>query len=346
MPRETILVVDDIEINRIILEEILNEEYNIVQKESGPAALEALFSGTVEPMLVLLDIMMPDMDGHEVLARMKANHMTRRIPVIFITAADAGTHETKGLMEGASDYISKPFYPSVVKARVDNQMRLRNYSEHLEAMVDAKVAEVVYTKERMLETMAAVIEYRNLESGRHVIRTRNLSKILINHLCANPDFHRSIPESDRELVVKAVPVHDIGKIGIPDEILLKPGKLTPEEFEIIKTHTVIGAEIIQSILEVDDSNYIIYCLEICRSHHERWDGKGYPDGLSGGNIPLSARILSVVDVYDALVSERVYKPPIPHAEAIKIIAECAGTQFDPEIVRALLEVEGAFAREK
>ena len=343
MKKETVLIVDDVEMNRIILEDILVDHYDIAHASNGIEAISCMFSGEVTPAIVLLDIMMPEMDGYEVLELMQGNPLTSKIPVIFITAADAETNETRGLSLGAVDYISKPFNPEVVKLRVSNHLRLRHYSESLEEMVNLKVNELTRTKERMLETMANVIEYRNLETGHHIKRTSGLSKILVDHLYENPQFNRLLTSEDQEIIVKAVPLHDIGKIGIPDNVLLKPGPLTSEEFEIIKTHATVGSDIILTMQAADDNDpYLSYCYDICRYHHERWDGKGYPDGLKGEDIPLSARILAVIDVYDALVSKRVYKPPLSHDEAIEIIKQGGGAQFDPEITKALLDVHSRF----
>jgi putative two-component system response regulator len=342
MKKETVLVVDDVEMNRLILEEILMDHYSVAHASNGIEAVSCMFSGAVTPDIVLLDIMMPEMDGYEVLELLQSNPQTAKVPVIFITAADAETNETRGLSLGAVDYISKPFNPEVVKIRVSNHLKLRHYSESLEEMVQLKVEELVRTKERMLETMASIIEYRNLETGHHVKRTSELSRILVDYLYKHPHFNRIITDEDHDSIVKAVPLHDIGKISIPDSVLLKPGPLTTEEFETIKTHSAIGSEIIRFMQDTDDDPYLIYCYDICRFHHERWDGNGYPDKLKGGDIPLPARILAVVDVYDALVSARVYKPPLSHNEAIEIIQKGAGSQFDPEIIRALMDVHKTF----
>jgi putative two-component system response regulator len=343
MKKETVLIVDDVETNRIILEDILMDQYAISHASNGIEAVSCMLSGVVTPSIVLLDIMMPEMDGYEVLEILQSNPLTAKIPVIFITAADAETNETRGLSLGAVDYISKPFNPEVVKVRVSNHLKLRHYSENLENMVRLKVDELVKTKEKMLETMASIIEYRNLETGHHVKRTTELSKILVDHLYDHPHFNRIITDEDQDVIAKAVPLHDIGKISIPDSVLLKPGPLSPEEFEIIKTHAAIGSEIIRFMQNTDDDPYLTYCYDICRYHHERWDGRGYPDGLKEEEIPLSARILAVVDVYDALVSARVYKPPLSHEEAIEIIGKGKGTQFDPEIIKALMEIHPAYA---
>ena len=344
MRKETILVVDDLEINREILEEMLKEEYNVIQAADGLVAIAVMFSASALPSMVLLDIMMPEMDGYEVLEMMQNNTLTAKIPVIFITAAGSENNETKGLSLGAVDFISKPFNNEVVKARVSNHLKLKRYSENLEDMVEEKVTELLKAKEKMLDTLANIIEYRNLETGQHIKRTSGLTKLVLKHLYHNPEYNRHVPLEEHDVIIKAVPLHDTGKIAIPDNILLKPGKLTPEEFEIMKTHTTLGCEIIMSMMDEDDTNYRTHCLDICRHHHERWDGKGYPDGLSVEAIPLSARILAAVDVYDALISPRVYKPAFPHEKAIDIMSSGAGTQFDPMVIKAVLELQYDFQK--
>ena len=244
---------------------------------------------------------------------------------------------------GAMDYISKPFEPEIVRLRVANQIELTLYREELEELVEQKANELLVTREHFLDTMANLIEYRSLESGQHVKRTRELARLLVMQLVRRGGVYgQELLESDPTAMVKAVPLHDIGKIGIPDNILLKPGRLDPEEFKIIETHSIIGGKVIQSLIEVGEDEYLKHCYNICRYHHERWDGCGYPDKLAGIAIPLAARIVAVVDVYDALVSERCYKKALSHKEAIGIIIEGSGSQFDPEIVKTLLEVEDQF----
>lgn len=343
MNKETVLVVDDVEMNRIILEDILENHYHIEHASNGIEAISCLFSAAVMPSIVLLDIMMPEMDGFEVLELMKNNPLTQKTPVIFITAADASTNESKGLSMGAVDYIPKPFDPEVVKVRVSNQIKLKNYSDKLERMVEDKVEELVKTKEKILETLANIIEYRNLESGHHVRRSSELTKLLVRHMVRKPVFEKQLADMDIDIISKAVQLHDVGKIAIPDRILLKPGPLEKAEFEIIKSHSTVGSDIIRSLIECDDDLYLNYSYDICRHHHERWDGTGYPDKLRANDIPVAARILSVVDVYDALVSKRVYKLPFSHEQSMRIIVDGSGTQFDPEIVTALVELNEQFA---
>ena len=341
--KDIVLIVDDMAMNRIILDDILSDDYDIWQAENGLTAIDMLFNAVELPAVVLLDIMMPELDGFEVLDLIKSNTRTANIPVVFITAADVESTETRGLRAGAVDYISKPFNPDVVKARVDNHIELKRYRDNLEETVEKKVFQLIKSKENMLETLATVIEYRNLESGHHVKRTSILSRNLVNRLLDIPYYARQLNELHPESMLRAVPIHDIGKIGVPDNVLLKPGRLTAEEFEIIKTHTTIGSDIIDTLLSKDeDDEYLLHCRDICRHHHERFDGKGYPDGLSGETIPLSARVVSIVDVYDALVNTRVYKPPLPHNEAVKIIMDGSSTQFDPGIVSAFYEINDSF----
>lgn len=342
--RDSILIVDDIEINRIILREILLEDYDILEACDGPSALKVLFNAPILPQAVLLDIMMPGMDGFEVLRQIKKENRTQNIPVLFITAADAQSNESRGLKEGAVDYISKPFNPDVVKARVDNLIQLMRYRNNLEEMVKQKADELTRMHETVLETLATIIEYRSLESGTHVRRSSELTRLLVEELLQHPAYGPQLREQGYASMIKAVSLHDVGKVGIPDSILLKNGPLTAEEFEVIKEHTLIGASIIDSIAAnvSDDAHYLAHCKDICRSHHERWDGKGYPDGLAGEQIPLSARLVSVIDVYDALVNKRCYKPAYTHREAMELIRQGAGTQFDPQIVRAMEAVEERF----
>lgn len=342
--RDLVLIVDDIDINRIILREILADDYDIEEAADGVSAIDFLYNAKRPPQAVLLDIMMPGMDGFEVLELIKSNPATAKIPVLFITAADASENESKGLKEGAVDYIPKPFNADVVKARVDNHVQLLHYQNDLEAMVEKKAAELLTTHERILETLATIIEYRNLESGTHIRRSCELTKILVGQMLLMPQYKTALVESNYESMIRAVSLHDIGKVGIPDSILLKPGRLTPEEFDVVKTHSMIGYNIIETIASSvnDERKYLRHCRDICRSHHERWDGTGYPDGLAKEAIPLSARIASLVDVYDALVNKRCYKPAYTHAEGMRMLEDSSGTQFDPGVVEAMKAVQEKF----
>ncbi len=339
--RPSVLVVDDVELNRMILDEILHEDYDILNAANGQEALALLKNATSKPDLILLDVIMPGMDGFEVLAHIKTLDPLKNIPVIFITAERSD--EAKGLSGGAVDYIIKPFEPESVRMRVSTQIELSMHRHNLEHMVEEKTQELIHTKEVFMETMADLIECRSAESGQHVKRTKHLCELLLMQLVESSPYMDQLRGADCTAMVKAVPLHDIGKIAIPDSILLKPGKLTQEEFEVIKTHTTEGSKIIDTLIEneINDS-YIHFCHDICLYHHERWDGKGYPTGLAGEDIPLPARVMALVDVYDALVSERCYKTAMSHGKAVQIIEESSGTHFDPAIVDAFLDIQETF----
>jgi len=343
--KDSILVVDDIEINRVILREILSDKYEILEAADGREALDILFNIPKLPEAILLDIMMPEMDGYEVLNAIKSTLFTKHIPVLFITAADASDNESRGLNEGAVDFIPKPFNSDVIQARLNNHIQLKKYRQSLQVMLNQKSAELVRLHESTLETMASLIEYRSMESGEHIRRTSELTRILTNQLVSDSAYSRDLASINRETLFKATALHDIGKIAIPDNILLKPGRLDEQEFAVIKSHTTIGSEIIRKMRAnlSDEVEYLERAEEICRSHHEWWNGKGYPDGLAETDIPLTARILAVVDVYDALVSERCYKAALPHEKAVSIIMGASGTQFDPVIANAFFSVHQKFA---
>jgi putative two-component system response regulator len=344
MKKEIVLLVDDVEQNRLVLKGILANDYEVIEAVNGNQAVEMMEpGGTRIPSILLLDLLMPVMDGYEVIRYMKSHVHTLGIPIIIISGADSTVHEGQALELGADDFIAKPFDPSVVRIRVDNLLRMKNYRDALESLVEKKIMQLAGTREKVLETMTNIIEYRNIESGHHVKRTRKLTEILIEHVRRHKEYGIEISPVDQEIYLEAVPLHDIGKIAIPDSILLKPSRLTVEEFEIVKTHASSGSEIIRLLLHDDNDIYLACCYDICRYHHERWDGQGYPDGLSGKDIPLSARFLAIVDVYDALVSSRAYKPPFTHKKAVEIISQGMNTQFDPMLVMAFLEVEAQFA---
>ena len=328
-----ILVADDIEINRFILESMLSDSFDVALAENGVEAISMMLQAEEKPKLLLLDVMMPGMSGFQVIEYMKETPALSKIPIILITAADA---EKQGLALGAIDYISKPFDPDVVRLRVFNQYELTMYRENLEEMVRIKAEELLDTRQRFLDTMANLIEHRSLEASDHVMRTRQLVEVLMTSMAEHDIYTGQLTRMDITAFLRAVPLHDIGKIGVPDNILLKPGKLTPSEFAVMKTHTTIGADAIKSLVIRNDDTYLAYAHDICRFHHERWDGAGYPDGLQGEDIPLTARMAAVTDVYDALVSERCYKSALSHDHALSIIKSAAGSQFDPGIVRAVV----------
>ncbi|MCL2759071.1 MAG: response regulator [Treponema sp.] len=337
----TVLVVDDVETNVMILEEILKDDYNIITASNGKEALDKLRAADPIPKIILLDIIMPEMDGRELFEILKADKQYQRIPVIFITAENDS--ESELLEAGAVDFINKPFLPEIVKLRVRNQIALKNYSDNLEQMVAKKTAEATNTLENALQGLANVIEHRDLESGEHVKRTQLFVRAIIDYLIeTNSVYAEELISLQPNIIMKSMALHDVGKIAIPDKILLKPGKLDPDEFEIMKTHTTRGMEIIHELGDVNSSLYLKHCEDICYGHHERWDGKGYPRKLKEIEIPLSARLASLADVYDALVCARVYKAAMPYAEAIEIITQGRGTQFDPVIADAVIAIQDKF----
>ncbi|MDR0707457.1 MAG: response regulator [Treponema sp.] len=341
--RPSVLVVDDEEINVMLLEGILEDEYTVITANDGTEALDILWHSKVLPKVVLLDVQMRKMGGFETLKNIKADDSLKRIPVIFITA---DKEESRALAAGAVDYISKPPNPDVVRLRVKNQIELKNYSDHLEELVEEKTAEIMESMDVMLQAMANIIEYRNLESGSHVKRVQLYSESLIDQLMSRSskyvEYAYQLKILDPDIIIKSVALHDVGKIGIPDKILLKPGKLDPDEFEIMKTHTTLGKKIVESMLKNHEGVYLQHCRDIAYCHHERFDGKGYPRGIAGYDIPLAARIASVADVYDALVCARVYKAAFSYEDAIKIIIDGSGAQFDPILTKVLVDIQDEF----
>lgn len=362
--RASILIVDDQPDNLLILEDLLAEQYRIHTAGDGEDALRFL-AGHDLPDLILLDVMMPRMNGYEVCERVKRDHATRHIPIIVLSSLESPTDEERALLLGAEDFIHKPFSPPVVLARVRNHLRLsrmatmlRVRNDNLENLVAARTreireqsAELMRREEQLVAAQGATItafcslaEARDNETGNHIHRTQNYVRTLAQRLKRHPDFAAELSDEAIELLFKSAPLHDIGKVAIPDAILLKPGKLTPEEWEIMKRHAEYGyAAIVSAEQELDDSrSFLRYAKEIAYGHHERWNGTGYPRGLAGDAIPLSARLMAVADVYDALICKRVYKEAFPHEVAVRMIAEERGRHFDPRIVDALLEIADEF----
>ena len=339
----TVLVVDDIPANIDILREILSADYRVLAAVNGEGALAITFSDS-PPDLILLDIMMPGMDGYEVCRSLKGNERTLHIPVIFISALCEAEDEYKGLDLGAVDYISKPVTPAIVKARVHNHLTLKKYQNHLEDLVRERTLELELTQEATIESMAVLAEYRDPETGGHIKRTQNYIKILAEQLQHHPKFSAHLDDKTITLLWKSAPLHDIGKVGIPDSILLKPGKLTEEEFNIMKKHAAYGHDAIKAAAKKIGKEYSFLSSagKIALSHHEKWDGSGYPSGLVGGDIPIAGRLMAIADVYDALISKRVYKAPFSHQKAVQIIMEGRGSHFDPDVVDAFLRVHEQF----
>lgn len=337
MHNETILVVDDSPTNILVLREVLADGYKVLAASNGPEALEIAF-GDPAPDLVLLDVLMPGMDGYEVCRRLKAGEKTRHIPVLFVTTLSEEQDESRGLELGAVDYITKPVRPEVVRARVRNHLRLKAYQEHLEELVAERTLEVSLTQDVTILSLASLAEMRDNELGGHFTRTQNAVRILAREMSRLPAYLDFFRDTDIETLFKSTPLHDVGKVGIPDHILLKPDRLTDEEFEIMKLHTVHGRDILQRAEDfLKRDSFLGVARDIAYTHHEKWDGSGYPRGMAGEAIPVSGRIMAVVDVYDALISKRVYKDPMPHSWAVGIIAQGRGNHFDPAIVDIFLE---------
>ncbi len=337
----TIMVVDDTEANVDILVETLGDTYDVSVALDGITALEDISENN--PDLILLDIMMPGMDGYEVCKRLKEDEKTKNIPVIFLTALTEEHNEEKGLKLGAVDYITKPFNPELVKTRVHNHLDLKHHRDHLEELVKKRTRELQLTQEVTIESMGTLAEYRDPETGGHIKRTQHYVKLLAEHLKDHPKFRDYLTLNIIDLLYISAPLHDIGKVGVRDNILLKPGKLTDEEFEEMKKHTQYGHDaIISAEKKLGENSFLSIAREIAYTHQEKWDGSGYPQGLKEEEIPISGRLMALADVYDALISKRAYKPPFAHEKAVSIIVEGKGKHFDPDIVTAFEELKERF----
>jgi len=345
-PQKTVLVVDDIPENLAILGEFLVPHYNVRIANSGPRALSAAVS-TPYPDLILLDIMMPEMDGYEVIKQLKANPETREIPVIFITALGETEDETRGLQLGAADYITKPVKPAIVLARVRTQLELkqardilRDNNAWLEAEVKRRMRQNLMIRDVTMRALAKLAEARDNETGAHILRTQAYVNVLAQELAKLPKYAEKLSPDIIEIYTKAAPLHDIGKVGIPDHVLHKQGRPHHEEWEIMKSHAQIGANAILSAIEDEEDRegleFLNVAAEIAGNHHEKWDGSGYPRGLKGDAIPLAGRLMAIADVFDALISKRVYKPALPIETAKEMIVEGRGKHFDPDIVDAFV----------
>ena len=348
--KPTILVIDDTPDNLSLMQALLRDKYTVKGAINGEKGLRIAASGT-PPDLILLDIMMPGIDGYEVCRRLKADIVTRDIPVIFLTAKSEVHDEQLGFEIGAVDYITKPVSPPIVLARVQSQLLikqsadfLRDKNAFLEAEVAKRTRELTAIQDVTILAMASLAETRDSDTGNHIRRTQRYVKALAWKLSTYPQFSEFLTPQAIGLLFKSAPLHDIGKVGIPDRILLKPGKLTPEEFEIMKTHTTLGRDAIaHAELELgQDVAFLTMAKEIAYSHQEKWDGSGYPEGLKGAQIPLSARLMAVADVYDALISRRVYKEAMPHDQAVQVIQQASGRHFDPDVVEAFVVLKDTF----
>ena len=335
-----------------MLARILSESYKVRAANSGKRALQVATSEP-KPDLILLDVMMPDMDGYSVLSELKKNPITEDIPVIFVTAMDALLDEEKGFDLGAVDYIIKPIRPAILLARVKAHLALKQASDflldknaYLEEEVSRRMEENLTIQNVSIRALAHLAETRDPETGVHILRTQSYVETLALHLQKNALFTEVIDDHFINLVTRSAPLHDIGKVGIPDRVLLKPGKLNSDEWEIMKTHSDMGAKAIE-LAEKDVEQpleFLTLAKEIARWHHEKWDGSGYPDGLSGEDIPVSARLMAIADVFDALSTQRVYKSAMPFEQVKSIIIDGRAKHFDPQITDAFIECYDEFVK--
>jgi putative two-component system response regulator len=344
MSKKTILIVDDQPAILASMTKVLTPTYQVRVANSGNRALTVATKAPY-PDLILLDVIMPDMDGYSVLSHLKENKITQDIPVIFVTAMESDEDEEKGLSLGAVDYIMKPIRPAIMMARIKTQLTLKqakdfllDKNDYLEAEVARRMKENQIIQNVSIRALAHLAETRDPETGDHILRTQYYVKLLAQHLQKHPRFSNILNNHFIENLSKSAPLHDIGKVGIPDNILLKPGKLTPDEFIIMKTHAEIGAKAIENAeKDVKHSvEFLKLAKDIAHWHHEKWDGSGYPDGLAGDDIPISARFMAIADVFDALISQRVYKPAFSFDKAREIIAAGRNYHFDPDITDIFL----------
>jgi putative two-component system response regulator len=348
--REKIVLVDDNITNLMLGKNILTEKYDIFTVPSGEKLF--LLLEKIKPDLILLDIEMPEMNGYEVIKKLKANSEAAHIPVIFLTAKNDSSSELEGLTLGAIDYISKPFSPPLLLKRIELHLlvesqkeELMDYNNNLQQMVRDKTKTVLDMQNSVLKTVANLVEHRDEITGGHVERTKGYLAILLDAMMAQHLYHDEVKSWDREFFLQSSQLHDLGKISIRDSILLKPDKLTPEEFEIMKNHSLFGVKIIEEIQkETPESSFLTYAKILAGTHHEKWNGSGYPFGLKEGNIPLPGRLMAIADVYDALISVRPYKKPLTHEEAVNIIADGKGSHFEPDLIDLFLTVAEDFAR--
>lgn len=338
-----ILIVDDSELNREILSSMLGGGFNVLEADCGEKCIQMLEQYGTGISIILLDIVMPGISGFDVLNYMNDNHLIDDIPVIMISSDNSADSVREAYEMGVSDFISRPFDAKVVHHRVFNTIKLYSKQRRLLMMLTDQINEKERNNDMMIGILSQIVEFRNGESGLHVVHIRTLTEMLLEQLVKKTDKYK-LDINTRHLITTASALHDIGKMGIDDKILNKPGRLTNEEFEIMKTHTVIGADMLEKLEQYKNEELIKIAHTICRWHHERYDGRGYPDGLKGDEIPIAAQVVSVADVYDALVSERVYKKAFSHEKAIEMIlgGEC-GT-FNPELLECMLDIQDSIKK--
>lgn len=348
--KKTIVAIDDTPDNLLLIMEILKSRYRVKTFKEPKKALEYLFADACVD-LILLDVMMPELSGHDVLKVLKHNHGTKEIPVIFLTALAGEEDEQKGLEMGACDYITKPISVPIMLSRINVHLEnraakefLKSKADYLEEEITKRTKEILSIQDITILTLASLAETRDIDTGNHLKRTQRYIKTLALALREHPKFRDYLSQEEIETLFRSAPLHDIGKVGIADKILLKPTGLSDTEFEIMKTHTTLGKEAIEHAEQEAgvEADFLKTAKEIAYCHHENYDGSGYPLGLSGDEIPISARLMSLADVYDALTSRRVYKEAMPHDKARSIILEERGLKFDPDVVDAFLQVQEEF----
>lgn len=339
MKKRTVLVVDDSKLIRTILIETLKDSYNFMEASDGEEAIKLIEEYGKTFSLILLDLIMPRLNGIQVLEYIKSKNLDRLIPVIMVTSENSEALISRAYDAGTDEVIHKPFNGYVIKKRVENIVNLYEQKNHLEEIVARQAKELEEQAQRisenndqMIDMLSTVIEYRSLESGQHIRRIRGFTNILLESIVENMSGVQFTKEGIAKITAASA-MHDIGKIAIPDCVLLKPDRLTVQEFEIMKTHTIKGVDILYNLHGIDDQEYLAYCYEICLHHHERWDGKGYPDGLSGNDIPIAAQAVSIADVYDALTHKRVYKNAYPLSKAASMIFNGDCGTFSPQLLR-------------
>ncbi|MDR1117276.1 MAG: response regulator [Oscillospiraceae bacterium] len=342
LKRKKILIVDDIELNRLLLDELFHTAYDVLEASNGKEALEYIEKYRDEIAIILLDIIMPVMDGFEVLKNMNDTGDIKSIPVILITGENDDEKALTGYELGISDLINKPFNPEIVLKRVGNIVDLYSHKENLEEKLrqqkerlERQERRIKQSNQFVIDALSTTVEFRSLESGEHIKRVRVLTKVLLEQ----SSKYYPLTQQEIEIISSASAMHDIGKIAIPDAILLKPGRLTTEEFEVMKTHTTKGCDILNTLNYMQDKVYFNYCYEICRHHHERWDGRGYPDKLKGDEISIWAQATALADVYDALTSARVYKAAYTHEQACDMIIKGECGEFNPKLLDCFLNVK-------
>lgn len=355
MEKDTILIIDDMEVNRVLLGEIFKDEYTILEASDGKEGIDLFMEHFSSIAVVLLDVIMPVMDGFQVLDFLSKRKLLSKVPFVMITGEDSVEFEKRGYEYGVENYIKKPYHVDVVRQLVKNVIELFKYKTQLETMVKNQTIKLEAQNELlkkqtqklrrmneiMIDSMSNLVEFRNTESGQHVKRIREFTKCMGEAVMEMYPEYGITPEK-LETIGQASSMHDIGKIVIPDSILLKPGKLTAEEFEVMKTHTSTGSEMVSKFLQLDDEEFFDYCYDIARHHHERYDGRGYPDGLKGEEISIAAQIVSLADVYDALVSKRVYKGAFEVDQAYQMIVNGECGVFSPKLLKAFAKVKQEF----